>query len=340
MDQEWVDLKIEAVLEEELYTTPPMMQVVVAKLSGSKQDIPKAFNLTKHEASISELKHLRRVRNSQNGHMECILCKLNLDKDQTIDEKLAEIRELYKSADIFTDYRVVLVPSSAPKTEHQLKACSTIWPCKFAKSNYLIQCIDGTVFDPAERKVLKIVVNSLLDHLNDNSDFQSGAVVFRYAQVYGVGLSSNDLVKQNPVKHSPMVAVDSVAKNAESGHWKKMHSHNGSDILLKSIQDKLKSQEDLKDHKIQDSFLPYLCTDYDIFVTEEPCMMCAMGLVQSRIRRLFYLDSSHLGQPPRGGCCKRVCYPDRAIEDFLVHRDKSLNHRFEAWRIKLLIDSR
>jgi tRNA-specific adenosine deaminase 3 len=32
----------------------------------------------------------------------------------------------------------------------------------------------------------------------------------------------------------------------------------------------------------------YLCTGCDVFVTVEPCAMCAMALVHSRIRRLIY----------------------------------------------------
>lgn len=33
---------------------------------------------------------------------------------------------------------------------------------------------------------------------------------------------------------------------------------------------------------------PYLCTGWDCFVVDEPCMMCAMALVHSRVRRVVF----------------------------------------------------
>eukprot|EP00878_Enallax_costatus_P018463 GHUV01019435.1.p1 GENE.GHUV01019435.1~~GHUV01019435.1.p1 ORF type:complete len:433 (+),score=114.45 GHUV01019435.1:85-1383(+) len=40
---------------------------------------------------------------------------------------------------------------------------------------------------------------------------------------------------------------------------------------------------------------PYLCTGYDCFLVHEPCYMCAMGLVHSRVARVIFcnLDSDH-----------------------------------------------
>lgn len=322
-------LKVEAVLEGELFTSPPLMKVVVAKLKGTKQDIPRAFKLTRDLVSNADLRHLRRVRDSENGQIECIIRKLDELEDQA--KIVKDLEDRFSEEDLFEGYRSQLVPSKAPRTEHQWVACSQIWPCKYAKSNYLNQCIEGTVFEPAERLVLKTITGKLIEYLAGKDSHHSGSVIFRFDKIYGVGLVNEKVIRSNFTKHAPIVAIDAVAFNAGAGHWNHSLEEDATE-LHRSIQQQLDEHlGELGDHKMDPKFLPYLCTNYDVLVTEEPCMMCSMGLVQSRIRRLFYFDLKSLKIDTN---LKSFCYDDGAIERFLVHRDKNLNHRFEAWRIK------
>ena len=59
---------------------------------------------------------------------------------------------------------------------------------------------------------------------------------------------------------------------------------------------------------------PHLCAGCDIYVTLEPCAMCAMALVHSRVRRLIYA----LPAPEGGALGSR----------YHLHAEKSLNHHF------------
>ncbi|KDR21405.1 hypothetical protein L798_04157, partial [Zootermopsis nevadensis] len=61
---------------------------------------------------------------------------------------------------------------------------------------------------------------------------------------------------------------------------------------------------------------PYVCTGYDVYVTREPCPMCAMALVHSRVRRVFYGCPS-----PQGALGTKV----------KLHTLKGLNHHYEVF---------
>ena len=63
--------------------------------------------------------------------------------------------------------------------------------------------------------------------------------------------------------------------------------------------------------------MQYLCTGFDLYLTHEPCTMCAMALVHSRIGRVFYVHSNSEG----GALGSR----------YSVHELPSLNHHFRVY---------
>ena len=62
----------------------------------------------------------------------------------------------------------------------------------------------------------------------------------------------------------------------------------------------------------------YLMCSLDVYVKNEPCLMCAMALVHSRTRRLFFSNPS-----PNGGFQTLT----------KMHTIEELNHSFEVFRI-------
>ena len=67
---------------------------------------------------------------------------------------------------------------------------------------------------------------------------------------------------------------------------------------------------------------PYLCTGYDCYVVQEPCVMCAMALVHSRLRRVVFCLPDARGGALGGGAAK-------------LHAQRSLNHRYHVYRLPL-----
>lgn len=62
---------------------------------------------------------------------------------------------------------------------------------------------------------------------------------------------------------------------------------------------------------------PYLCTDCDVVITREPCIMCGMCLLHSRVRRVIY------GCDDRNGCFNSHVH---------LHYKEPLNHHFRVFR--------
>lgn len=65
----------------------------------------------------------------------------------------------------------------------------------------------------------------------------------------------------------------------------------------------------------------YLLTGLTLFITHEPCIMCSMALLHSRVKEVIYL----LPMPATGGCGGAACLP------WL----QGVNHRFRIGRWKV-----
>jgi len=65
----------------------------------------------------------------------------------------------------------------------------------------------------------------------------------------------------------------------------------------------------------------YLLTSLNLFTTHEPCIMCSMALVHSRVKDVFYVQ----GMPGTGGCGGAEGRGCGVV-------GKGVNHRFGVWR--------
>ena len=63
----------------------------------------------------------------------------------------------------------------------------------------------------------------------------------------------------------------------------------------------------------------YLCTGYDVYCFKEPCCMCSMALLHSRISRLFFIEENY-----NYGGIKTQAH---------IHENPKLNHRFHAYQL-------
>lgn len=150
-----------------------------------------------------------------------------------------------------------------------------------------------------------------------------------------------DFRSVHPCQHPVMVAIDNVAKTQNGGSWctpevlnqnetfeDDFMDHRGvPPIIRKRIQEKypdlkfgatpFKSKDRLNPNVEEAVSGPYLCTNYYVYTTNEPCVMCSMALVHARVKRVFFglMNSSNGGLVSK---CK-------------LHTLPGLNHRYEVY---------
>lgn len=103
----------------------------------------------------------------------------------------------------------------------------------------------------------------------------------------------------NPLHHAVIVAVDLVAR-----------SQGGGALPLTS---ELNTMDDAVDPNTNS----YLCTDCEVYLTHEPCIMCCMALLHSRVKTVFFIENC------RGG---------GLVTEARLHTLPTINHRFQVFK--------
>lgn len=157
-----------------------------------------------------------------------------------------------------------------------------------------------------------------------------------------IAFVKNDLenASRNPFNHAVMRVVHEVAvsqqmlrdrvnTNVITGHKSNGSSSSSLKAMLLNDEDRKlkelvshdsqwhKHQADINQHPA--ALLQYLCTGYDCYLWHEPCAMCAMALVHSRVRRVVFHKEDKLF-----GCISST----QKIQGL-----KGINHRYEVFHV-------
>ncbi|XP_015275910.1 PREDICTED: probable inactive tRNA-specific adenosine deaminase-like protein 3 [Gekko japonicus] len=291
-----------------------LMPVYAAPVLDKKE----ASRLVKEVSAIYPLgdyPHLKRVRargSVDSSHpLEMILCRASGRHQQGA---LRTLSELFPSGQLDpsglgTPF-LTQVPVYPPLTRRQYEEAASHWPVSFHENKRITQALSGCLFTPSEKTALQSHMELAIQAAQRGARQGMkpvGAVVVDPAtgRVLAVGHDCRDGI--NPLLHAAMVCIDLVACGQGGGAYR-YQDYPGCSFLL--------SANGLDQSSGADG-LPYICTGYDMYLTREPCVMCAMALVHSRIERVFY------GAPsPHGALATK----------YHIHSRKDLNHRYEVYR--------
>ncbi|MXQ91091.1 hypothetical protein E5288_WYG005569 [Bos mutus] len=259
--------------------------------------------------------HLKRVRPSPDPgrphSLEMLLCLAGPARDSR------SLAELLPRPDVDTrglgQPFLVPVPVRPPLTRSQFEEARTHWPTTFHEDRQVTRALAGCLFSAQERAAMQAHMERAVwaaQQAASKGLRAVGAVVVDPASGRVLATGHDCSSAASPLLHAAMVCIDLVARGQGCG------AYNLAPHPACSFAPAVRAGSVRKLDEDEDG-LPYVCTGYDLYITREPCAMCAMALVHSRVRRVFY------GAPS----------PDGALGTrFRLHARPDLNHRFQAFR--------
>ncbi|CCH40768.1 tRNA-specific adenosine deaminase subunit TAD3 [Wickerhamomyces ciferrii] len=249
-------------------------------------DSPKVLGLIKGLSTNDKrsLLHLKRLQRF-GEQLTVILCSTDYLEESEI------LSSLETQSFTYNNLRTKKVPHHCPGTkELSLKWSREYWPIIW-KGNPNDQILND----------VKLDINIVKEHLNqiaEESNRTTGETLPIITSI--VDPNTNEIVaisKDNrashPLHHSVMRCIDAVSE-----------------------------KEKEKKQKNQNYDTHYLCNGFHVYTTHEPCSMCSMALIHSRISRLIYLTAS----PSTGAL------DPESGDGHTIHDHSLLNSSFEVWK--------
>ncbi|XP_067265532.1 probable inactive tRNA-specific adenosine deaminase-like protein 3 [Chanodichthys erythropterus] len=259
------------------------------------------------------LQHIKRVRackdKSSPHPLEVIVC---LARDVAKGVMLADLlrSQSFDSSGLGEPF-LVEIPANPPLTRPQFEKASKHWPTSFHEDKQVTSALKGQLFTADQKAKMQDYMTAAVRAAKSGREMGMdavGAVIVDPESEQVVAVGHDCKRGAHPLHHAVMVCIDLVACGQGGGayNYKKYPACQFS------------SSESFRNGcNLKETGQPYICTGYDLYVTREPCVMCAMALVHSRINRVFY------GAPSADGALGTK---------YKIHCQKDLNHRFEVFK--------
>lgn len=211
-------------------------------------------------------------------------------------EEASEVAALLRDAKVAYDHLVnenVIPRQGAPTKELMTEWSKKYWPLTWC-GNPNDQILNDYVFDMNFIKKMLEEITELSQKTSKKGNKFPIVTAFvdprhREEPIYTIDSRARE--NSSPIDHSIMCGIKQVARRE-----KELGSTDGGG--------------------------GYLCLDFDVYTTHEPCSMCAMALIHSRIKRCIFI------QPMKVTGALR---PDSG-DGYCMHNNKLLNSKYEAFQ--------
>lgn len=238
----------------------------------------------------------------------------------------------------------IQVPAHGPLTRQQFDEWNAVWPVHFhpaaAMRNLAVFTTALTEYEEASlRKYMRRAI-ALAEENAAAGGRAIAAVIVRRAgegdgsedcelaacadacwqpaatsEDTGGATSAHQRHCHHPLRHAVMRCIEEVARLERAAAASKLARTLPLDVDLPEGGDVAASPHDAR---MPSRPAHHLCAGCDVYLTMEPCAMCAMALVHSRVRRVIY------ALPATGGGALGSRY--------VLHTERSVNHHFSVVR--------
>lgn len=244
-----------------------------------------------------DLSHLKRIKSSRKEAEDAPLKKIKLEEGieaapiqmeillcSCASRSEADLTAILAEADLDLSPRVAQVSKFPPLTQQQFKEWGTLWPLSWRVPAQRRVKMSRQEFEECEKLMCSTLDSASL--MATSPDLPITAIAWDPVQKREIARSSDSRRShEQPLKHAIIELVAAVA-----------------------------AHETIRRIDNPESTAQYLCSNLYIFVTHEPCTMCCMALLHSRVSHVFYAQKMDL----TGGF----------ESNYGIHWRSDLNHRF------------
>jgi len=275
---------------------------LVASISDATKTSTIIKRIIKSLPLPADLQQLKRIFKDQEGIARVLIAVAD-STCTSVDELFKKFSEEH-SLDGLGAPSYVRAPGIPPRSQNEAREWSEkYWPVQFSmkRAGMLVKpSVVPVVLSPKELES----AGEWLAHISKRSAKNVAVLVNPVSnQIIAESIDKSDICG---IHHATMLCIKEASKRILQAR----NEHNKRRRVGSSYS-----------NSILEHFHPvetYLCSGCDLYIQHEPCAMCAMALVHSRIRRVFYNSADTL-VGSLGSMRKLHCH----------HK---LNHRFQVFK--------